>query len=69
MMRKAGNRIWMKISNDAYELPVAVADSADELAMLCGTTANVIYSQMSHYKHGRLRTCPWICVELDAEPA
>lgn len=62
-------RIWMKISNDEYELPVAVAETAAELAELCGTSANVIYSQMSHYKRGSLRFCPWVCVELAGETA
>lgn len=43
--------IWLKVSNDEYELPLAVADSAVELAELVGTTATTIYSSMSHVKH------------------
>lgn len=32
----------MKVTPDEYELPVAVADSASELAKMCGVTANSI---------------------------
>ena len=28
--------LWLKVSNDKYELPLAVADTARELAALCG---------------------------------
>lgn len=57
-------KIWMKVSHDKYELPIAVADSASELAKLCGTTPNVIYSQRSHFRAGRIDFCPWICVQV-----
>ncbi len=44
--------IWMKVTNDEYELPVAVADSIGELAKILGTTNNSISSSMSHYRKG-----------------
>lgn len=40
------NVIWMAVTPDKYELPVAVADSAKELGMLLGKTANAIHSSM-----------------------
>lgn len=43
-------KLWMMVTNDKYELPMAVADSAEELARMTGTTANVIYSAVSHAK-------------------
>ena len=45
--------VWMKVTNDKYELPVLVADSAPELAKMLGCSPNNIYSSLSHAKHGR----------------
>lgn len=42
--------IYMKVSKDKYELPVAVASSAQELARMCNTTANAIRSAINHTK-------------------
>ena len=42
--------VWMKVSKDKYELPLCIADSAKELAKLCGTTENTIKSCVSHAK-------------------
>ena len=46
----------MKVSKDKYELPLAVADSASELASILGCSANTIYSSISHAKDGRQKT-------------
>ena len=40
--------VWMKVTKDKYELPVAVADSAVELAGIVNTTANSISSSICH---------------------
>ena len=40
--------IWMKVSDDKYELPVMVAESQLELARMLGINPNVIASSMSH---------------------
>lgn len=37
-MRAAKNCCYMKVTNDKYRLPVAVADSAGELARIVGAT-------------------------------
>lgn len=40
-----GKYLWMCVEADEYELPLAVADTAKELAEKCGvTTNNVILS-------------------------
>ncbi len=57
-------KLWLKVSSDQYELPLAVADSAVELATLCGVTVNTIYAQMSRVRAGTLSSCPYICVVL-----
>ena len=57
--------VCMKVTKDKYQLPVAVAESAPELARICGTTKDVVRSQASHYRHGRLKKPSYICVEVD----
>ena len=42
--------LYMKVSNDKYELPEAVAGSVKELALLLGITTNAIYSAFSQSK-------------------
>lgn len=39
--------LYMKVTNDKYELPVAVADTGRELAEMVGTTKNTIFSSIS----------------------
>ncbi len=58
------SKLWLKISSDKYELPLAVADSAVELARMCGVTAGTIYSQMSRVRTGERVFCPYICITL-----
>ena len=59
--------IWLKVSHDRYELPVAVADTSAELAKLCGVTSNTIQSSMSKWKSGVNAWSPYrkIRVEID----
>ena len=38
----------MKVTNDKYELPEIVADSAGQLAQKLGVTKNHIFSAISH---------------------
>ena len=39
--------LWLKVTRDEYELPVAVADTITELAEMCGVMRGTIASQMS----------------------
>ena len=55
----------MKISHDAYELPEAVADTAEELADICGTTKNSICSTIGHAKKGKRKWSPYVKVEIE----
>ena len=57
--------IWMKVTKDKYQLPLAVADSASELARICGTTPNSIVSTFSHYRKGRIDFSSYICVQIE----
>jgi len=42
--------LWMKVTEDEYELPVLICDSVVELAELVGCTPNNIYSCISKSK-------------------
>lgn len=59
--------LYMKVSSDEYELPLAVADSIVDLAKMCEVSTSTIYSWMSHYKNktGVNKSCPYIKVVID----
>ena len=59
------SNVWMMISKDKYELPIAVADTASELAKIVGKTKNHIQSEVSHYEHGRLKRPRFVRVRLE----
>lgn len=49
------NVVYLKVSHDKYELPLAVADSVREMAEICGVPENNISSLISKYGHGILK--------------
>ena len=57
--------VYMKVTTDKYELPVAIADSVKELAEKVGVKACSIYSNMSHYKNGAINKSPYVKVVID----
>ena len=59
--------VWLKVTTDKYELPVAVADSAAELASLVGVKECNIYSSISHVKHGTFGSTPYRKVVIEDE--
>lgn len=59
--------IWMKVTNDEFELPVAIADSAPLLAEMLGTTTNAIRSSVSHLKSGRNKRSLYRKVEIEED--
>jgi hypothetical protein len=48
--------LWLKVTLDEYELPVAVGDSLADLAKKIGTSRNTIASSYSHYIHSGKRS-------------
>ena len=59
--------IWMKVTRDKYELPVAVADSAAELARKLGVSKGSIESSASQQKRGLNLHSIYRRVEVDDE--
>lgn len=66
-MRNMSSKIWIEVTQDEYELPVAVADTARELAEIVGTTTNNIISQCSHRRKGRLKSSRFRMIEIEEE--
>ena len=42
--------VWMKVSDDKYELPEVIADSSKELAAKCGIATNTIFTTNQYRK-------------------
>lgn len=59
--------IYMAVDLEYYELPYAIADTAEELAKMCGVTKNNVYSTISHVKSGRYQRGRYVKVEVDDE--
>jgi len=53
--------LYLKTTQDKYELPIAVADTAAELAKILGTSPGVVWSSISHKRKG------WYRVEVEDE--
>lgn len=52
-------KLYLKVTRDKYELPVAVAESPKELAIMLGTTKNNVLSSISKKRH------TWVMVEVE----
>ena len=65
--------LWMEVTRDEYELPIAVSTSVKELAELRKTTPGAIRSAMNKYKK-RMETnkkkkplCRYVKVEIEED--
>lgn len=54
-------KLYMRTTTDKYELPIAVAGSAGELAKMLGTTQASVLSSISHNIAG------WYRIIIDDE--
>lgn len=51
--------LYLRTTTDKYELPIAVADTAKELAEELGVTEGTVYTQISKKRNG------WYKVDLE----
>ena len=58
--------VYMKVTNDKYELPEAIADSIIELAQMLGVKTQSIYDSMKHVKSSGSRS-PYVKVDIGKE--
>lgn len=49
--------VWLYISNDKYELPLYIADTATELGKFLGLSRTTIYFSYSKYLNNKAKTC------------
>ena len=56
--------LYMKVTRDEYELPLAVADSVEELSRMTGSTEGSIWSTLSHQKTGRIKSGSFKRIEI-----
>lgn len=72
LRRKGGGvlpkkKIYMAVTRDALSLPLAVADSAKELAELRGAKRESILSAISRWKKGAIKCPGYIMVEIEED--
>lgn len=61
--------LWMKVTNDEYQLPIAVAGTAAELAKILGIDVDKIHQQRYTYKRGKSKRLVYVTVEEGDEDA
>jgi len=59
--------LWMEVTQDDLEQPLKVADTAQQLAVMCGVSVHKIWDEYSKWTHGVLKKCRWRKVEIDNE--
>lgn len=59
--------LYLRVTNDEYELPMAVADSPSELAIMLGLKRQTLWSIFSRIRKGEYRYKIYQIVEIDEE--
>ena len=59
--------LWLAVETDKYELPLAVADTAEELGMMFGVKKNSIINCVLRGRSGRENGYKYIRVVDDGE--
>lgn len=66
-MGKTKNNMWMAITTDKYELPIAIGDTLKELAANLGVTENALCSNRSRKRNGKTNKYIVINIVLDED--
>ena len=64
---KSNMHVYMAVTRDKYELPIAVADTSVELAKIMHTTDTVIRSCIYHEKTGKHKSSMYKKVIIDED--
>ena len=59
--------LWLEVTPDEYELPLAVADSVQELARLRGKRAGTIKACVCKREKGKRKRSIYVRVRVDDE--
>ena len=57
-------KVYIAVTRDKYEFPIAMADSVVELAKMTKANPKTIYSAISHIRSGRRKTSIYQEVEI-----
>lgn len=57
--------LYLAISQDKYELPIALSDTAVGLARMLGSYPSTISSHITLYNQGKIKKQKYIKVEVD----
>ena len=60
------DQIWMKVTMDEYELPVAVANTAAELARILGVSEGSMRSWIYRARRDGYKCC-YVCVKIEED--
>jgi hypothetical protein len=60
-------KLYMKVTEDEYELPLIVTPYVSELAEKCGVTRNSIESEISRYYQGKIKSCRYRRVDVEED--
>lgn len=59
--------VWMEVTKDKYQLPVAVADSLKELSEITGVSRNAISQSACRMRSGQHLRGRFLSVEINEE--
>ena len=59
--------LWLKVTQDQYELPLAITDTAQEMAELYDVSIQAVKSSASDYNKDRRKCTPFRSVKLSDE--
>lgn len=57
-------KVWMALGERPYRFPIAMADSAPELARVTGAKVETIRSIAARVKSGKWKDGKYVCVEI-----
>lgn len=58
-------RLYMAVTQDKYEFPIAIADTQQKLAMMLGIEKNTIASSLSKARKGEIKNSRFKEVVID----
>lgn len=59
--------LWLKVTKDKYELPLAVADTIPELAEMTGCTVSSLYTIFSKKRNGKKKYPGYVEVKINED--
>ena len=57
--------LWIEVTEDEYELPVAVADTSRQLSLMTGYAEYKVRDDYSKWQRGIIKKCRYRKVEID----